>query len=66
MNQINSNVQAALNALKIAAMELSNVIDNSGYELKAAPKYLQDADDFAYEIQTFVEDELELINKVEQ
>lgn len=65
MKQNNSQVEAALNALKIAAMELSNAIDNSDYKLEAAPSYLQDADDFAYEIQTFVEDELELLNKVE-
>lgn len=64
MNQNHTQVQAALNAFKIAAMELANVLENSDYKLTAAPTYLQDADDFAYEVQTFVEDELETL-KVE-
>jgi hypothetical protein len=53
----------ALKKLQLAALELSNVIDETGYKFEGAPEYLQDTDDFAYDITSFVEDEVSELEK---
>jgi oxalate decarboxylase/phosphoglucose isomerase-like protein (cupin superfamily) len=59
-----SPIEIALRKLAAAAQELSNVIEDHDHELSdAAPQYLQDADDFAYDITTFVEDEISSLSK---
>lgn len=58
-------IEAALNAFKQATMELANIIDETGYKLSAsAPECLVDIEDFAYDVVTFVEDELEELPEV--
>jgi hypothetical protein len=52
-------IQKALIQLKVAAMELANIIDETEYDLQNAPEFLEDADDFAFDIISFVEDEIE-------
>lgn len=52
-------LELALNTLKNAALAYANIIDEMEYNPQSAPTFLQDADDFAYDIQTFVEDEIE-------
>lgn len=55
-----AKIEAALKSLSVAAQELSNVLDETGYTLsKSAPDYMTDVDDFAYEIMSFVKDEVE-------
>lgn len=54
----NEKLEQALIAFKVAAMELSNILDETGYELQNAPEYMEDVDDFSYDIITFVEDEI--------
>jgi hypothetical protein len=67
MNKISAEnakkLEAALKAFASVALELSNVLDETGYELTSCPDFLSDADDFAYEISSFVEDEIENINE---
>lgn len=57
-----AKVEAALKQLVEAALEYANVLDETGYEAKHAPEYMEDADDFAYDIQSFVQDEMENIS----
>ncbi|HLO11531.1 MAG TPA: hypothetical protein VK190_04680 [Pseudoneobacillus sp.] len=55
-------IKEALALLNAAAQELSNVLDETGYQLsESAPEFLINTDDFAYEIMTFVEDELDVV-----
>jgi hypothetical protein len=58
-----AKLEAALKHLAEAATEYANVLDELGYEATHAPEYMEDADDFAYEIQSFVEDEIETLNE---
>lgn len=52
-------IEETLSKLSEVAQELANVIEDTDYKLSgAAPTYLSDTEDFAYEIVTFVEDEL--------
>jgi hypothetical protein len=52
-------IEAALKQFASAAQELSNILDETGYQLSnSAPSYMQDFDDFTYEVTSFVEDEV--------
>lgn len=52
-------IEAALKQFAAAAQELANIIEATGYQLSnSAPAYMQDIDDFTYEITSFVDDEI--------
>lgn len=52
-------IEQALAKLSAAAQEFANCVEKYDLTFTSSPEYLEDADDFAYEIQTFVEDELQ-------
>lgn len=56
-------VKKALEKLRDAALELANIVEEEEYEFKNAPEYLEDPDDFAYDLQSFVEDEIESLTE---
>lgn len=57
-------IKAALKALLLAAQDLGNVLDDAGYVLSAScPDFLSDVDDFSYELSSFYEDEVEVIDE---
>lgn len=52
-------IKAALAQLNEAVQNLANILDENECSLSAtAPEYMADMDDFAYEIASFVEDEI--------
>jgi hypothetical protein len=54
----------ALAKFNEAAQELAAALEQSGYKLETAPEYLEDVEDFAYDILTMTEDELEALEEV--
>lgn len=58
-------IAKALAQFNEAAQELAAALEQSGYELETAPEYMEDIEEFAYDILTMVEDELEELDQVE-
>ena len=56
-------ISRALSLLNEAAQELSAALEDGEYDLETAPDYLEDPSDFAYDIMTMVEDELEILKE---
>lgn len=56
----------AMKKLRAAALEYANAVDEEDFKSEFAPEFLQDADDFAYEINSFVDDELEGLEQSEE
>jgi cytochrome c556 len=54
-----NQLKAALAQLNEAVQNLANFLDENDLSLSAAaPEYMADMDDFAYEVASFVEDEI--------
>ena len=52
-------VAAALALLSQAAQQINSVLEECDYELESAPEFMEDIEDFCYDIVTTVEDELD-------
>ena len=59
-----TEIEQALANLSAAAQEYANCVEKYDLNFESAPEYLQEADDYAYEIQTFVEDEIQNLEEV--
>lgn len=58
----NEKIIEALKKFKEVVYELAGVLEEYDYEFSdAAPEYLRDIDDFVYEIESFVEDETDIL-----
>lgn len=57
-------ISNALAQFNTAAQELAASLEESGYELDSAPECLEDPSDFAYDIMTMVEEELEALDDI--
>lgn len=61
-NEVKQEIRTALLNYKKAVSELATVLDNNDCELSnSAPEYMKDMDDFVYEVDSFVEDEIEVL-----
>lgn len=64
MTNKKTEIEQALANLTAAALEFANCVEKYDLEFESAPEFLQDADDFAYEIQTFTEDEIQSLENI--
>jgi hypothetical protein len=65
--EIKKALSEALAKFNEATQELAAAVEQTGYELQGAPEGMQDMEDFAYDVLTFVEEELEeLTDSVEE